>query len=329
MLFLSAADIQRVLPMDRAMVASASAFAQLSDSKASAPLRTQMSLGADGELALVMPAHLSGSHAFGVKTLTIFPQNAGGNDNPVINGLVTFFDTETGKPLCVLDANYLTALRTGAASGVATRLMARPDAKTLALFGTGAQALCQVWAVCVARSIRSVWVYSPTPGHAETLAQRLSEFGAPIPGAIHIATSPREALAQATIVCAATSSSMPIFDDADLCPGAHINGIGSYTPTMQEIPAETVRRARIVVDQRAAAWAGAGDLIIPRDARQMDERSVVGELGDVVLGRTRGRTSLSEITFFKSVGIAVQDVATAQAAYELALMHRVGTQVEW
>lgn len=329
MLFLSAADIRRVLPMERAMIASASAFAQLSDAKASVPLRTQVSVGATGELALVMPAHLAGSHAFGVKTLTIFPQNAGGNGLPVISGLLTLFSTENGRPLCVLDAGYLTALRTGAASGLATRLMARQDATTLALFGSGAQAFCQVWAVCVARPIRLIWIYSPTLGHADALAQRLAEHGAPIPNNIRVATSPREAIEHATIICAATSSSSPIFDDSGLCPGTHINGIGSYTPTMQEIPSETVRRARIVVDQRTAAWAGAGDLIIPRDTQQLDERRIVGELGDVILGRTQGRTSLSEITFFKSVGIAAQDIATAQAAYELALQHNIGTLVEW
>ncbi|MGH2485942.1 MAG: hypothetical protein ACRDHE_08020, partial [Ktedonobacterales bacterium] len=158
---------------------------------------------------------------------------------------------------------------------------------------------------------------------------RLRAAAAPIPDDIRVAASPREAVAEAAIICAATNATTPVFDDADLLPGVHINGIGSYLPTTREIPGATVQRARIVVDQRAAAWAEAGDLIIPRDAGQLLESQVVGELGDVVLNRTAGRTSNAEITLFKSVGIAAQDVATAQAAYERAGLLRIGTLVEW
>lgn len=328
MLFLSALDIPQALPMDRAMIAAASAFAQLSDGKASTPLRTHLPLENAGESGLVMPSYLAGSRAFGVKTLTIVPQNAQ-RGTPVINGLLQLFDAESGEPLCVLDARYLTALRTGAATGVATRLMARNDATTLAILGAGAQAFCQVWAVCVARPIQHVQVFAPTRAHMESLVARLREHGAPIPNDVRVAASAREALRDASIICAATSSMSPVFDDADLCAGAHINGIGSYTPQMQEIPTETVKRARIIVDQRAAAWVEAGDLIIPREAGEIDERSVAGELGDVVLGRTRGRTAQSEITFFKSVGVAAQDVAAAQAAYERAVRDHIGTHIEW
>lgn len=328
MLFLSASDIQLALPMDFAMISAASAFAQISDAKTTTPLRTSVALGAVGATALVMPAHLQGSRAFGVKALTIAPQNAS-HGVPVINGLMALFDTESGSPLGVLDARYLTALRTGAAAGVATRLMARKDASTLALLGAGAQAFCQVWAVCVARAIQCVQIYAPTQAHADSLATRLIEHGAPMPRDVRVCHSAEEAVRDATIICAATSSSTPVFDDDALRPGAHINGIGSYTPEMQEIPANTVKRARIVVDQRSAAWAEAGDLIIPRAAGQIDERQVAGELGDVVLGRTPGRTSQTEITFFKSVGTAAQDVAAAQAAYERAVRDNIGTLVEW
>lgn len=328
MLFLSALDLQRALPMDRAMLAAASAFAQLSDAKVTMPLRTHVALGTEGETALMMPAHLHESRAFGVKALTITPQNAH-RGAPVINGLLLLFDTESGEPLCVLDANYLTALRTGAASGVATRLMARKNATSLALLGAGAQAICQVLAVCVARPIQRIAIYAPTRDHAETVATRLRGLGPPVPQDIRVADSAREAIGEATIICAATSSSVPVIEDSDLCPGAHINGIGSYTRHMQEVPAETVQRARIVVDQREAAWAEAGDLIIPRAAGLISERNVAGELGEVILGRMPGRTASNEITFFKSVGIAAQDVAAAQAAYERAVRENIGTQVAW
>lgn len=329
MLVLSAADLRRALPMDRAMIASASAFAQITGATAQMPPRTSIALGTAGETALVMPAYLAGSRAFGVKTLTITPANAQRDGVPIINALMTLFDTETGEPLCALDGGYLTALRTGAASGVATRLMAQRHAEVLALFGAGAQAYCQVWAVCEARVIKRVWIFAPTRAHAESLADRLREAGAPIPDDIRIAATSGEAVSEATIICAATNSPTPVFDDADLLPGVHINGIGSYLPTSREVPSATIVRARIVVDQRAAAWSEAGDLIIPRDAGQLAESRVVGELGDVVLNRTAGRTSNAEITLFKSVGIAAQDVATAQAAYERAVLLGIGTRVEW
>lgn len=328
MLFLSARDILRASPMDRAMLAAASAFAQLSDANATMPPRTHIALGAEGETALIMPALLHGSRAFGVKTLMITPQNAR-RGAPILNGVLLLFDTESGQPLCVLDASALTELRTGAATGVATRVMARKDATTLALLGAGAQAFCQVWAVCIARAIQQIRIYAPTLAHAQTLAQRLSEHGAPIPRDVRVAGSAAEAVHDAFIVCAATSSSTPVFEDGDLRPGAHINGIGSYTRHMQEIPAETVKRARVVVDQRTAAWAEAGDLIIPRESGQIDERAIAGELGEVILGRTPGRTSPNQITFFKSVGVAVQDVAAAQATYERAVREHIGTQIDW
>jgi ornithine cyclodeaminase len=329
MLFLSGADLRRALPMDLAMIAAASAFAQIADATAQMPPRTSVALGPAGETALVMPAYLPSSRAFGVKTLTITPRNADRDGVPVINALMTLFDTETGEPLCALDGGYLTALRTGAASGIATKLMARKNATVLALFGAGAQAYCQVWAICVARPIKRVWIFAPTRAHVESLVVRLREAGEPIPRDIQIAASSREALSEATIICAATNSPTPIFDDAELLPGAHINGIGSYLPTTHEIPGATVERARIIVDQRAAAWAEAGDLIIPRDAGQIVESQVVGELGNVVLNRLAGRTTNAEITLFKSVGIAAQDVATAQAAYERALHLGIGVRVEW
>src|SRR5262249_23726159 len=152
-------------------------------------------------------------------------------------------------------------------------------------------------------------------------------FGTPIPGDVRVAPTARAALAEADVVCCATASPTPVFDDADLRPGTHINGVGSYRPTMQEIPAATVARARVVVDQRRAAWAEAGDLVIARDQGLIDQAHVVAELGEAVLGRVPGRTNEDQITFFKSVGNAVQDVAVAQVAHararELGLGHEV------
>ncbi len=227
-----------------------------------------------------------------------------------------------------MDGGYLTALRTGAASGAATRLMARADARVLAIVGAGAQALPQVWAACVARSIERVWIVNRSAEHAERLAEQLRAHGAPIPADVRVATSARAALAEADIVCCATAAPTPLFDDADLRPGTHINGVGSYRPTMQEVPAATVARARVVVDQRHAAWAEAGDLVIARDQGLIDESHIAAELGEVVLGRIPGRVDAEQITFFKSVGNAVQDVAVAQVAHARARELGLGREIE-
>jgi ornithine cyclodeaminase len=328
MLILSAEDLRRAVPMEQAMEAVASAFAQLADQQADVPLRLRLAVPSQEGIALVMPAYLAESGALGLKLLSIFPHNPELHRLPVINALVLLLDTENGLPLALMDGGRLTALRTGAASGVATRLMARQDARVLALFGAGAQALPQAWAVCEARSIDHIWLVNRTPAHAERLAAQLRGFGPPIPADVRVAPSARDALREADVICCATSSTKPLFADADLRPGVHINAIGSYLPTMQEVPAATVARARVIVDERRAAWAEAGDLIIPRDQGLIAEAHIVGELGEVVTRRVAGRTAPDQITFFKSVGLAVQDVATAQATYQQARTLGIGTEVK-
>jgi len=330
MLIITRDELRRAAPMDAAIDAVSSAFAQLSAGQAEAPLRPHVGIPPAEGLLLVMPAYLSGAPsgpaALGVKALTLFPHNAE-RGLPTINALVLLFDTTDGLPLALLDGGYLTALRTGAASGAATRLMARDDARVLALFGAGAQALPQVWAACVARPIERVWIVNRSAERAERLAAELRAFGAPIPADVRVAASARAALAEADVVCCATAAPTPVFDDADLRPGTHINGVGSYRPTMQEVPAATVARARVVVDQRRAAWAEGGDLVIARDQGLIDEAHIVAELGEVALGKIPGRTSAEQITFFKSVGNAVQDAAVAQVAYARAKELGLGREV--
>lgn len=326
MLIITRDELRRAVPMDRAIDAVAGAFAQLSGGQADVPLRPHVAVPPQEALALVMPAYLAGSGGLGVKALTLFPHNPARRGLPAINALVLLFDTEDGLPLALIEGGYLTALRTGAASGAATRLLARDDARVLALFGAGAQALPQAWAVCAARPIERIWVVNRTAARAERLAAELRSFGAPIPADVRVAPAPA-ALAEADVVCCATASPAPVFDDADLRPGTHVNGVGSYRPTMQEVPAATVARARVVVDQRRAAWAEAGDLVIPRRQGLIGEDHVAAELGEVALGRVPGRTDPAQITFFKSVGNAVQDVAVAQVAYARARELGLGTEI--
>jgi ornithine cyclodeaminase len=331
MLIISRAELRRAAPMDQAIDAVAAAFAQLSSGQADVPLRPHVAIPPQDGLGLIMPAYLAGSPAgpgaLGVKVLTLFPHNQARHGLPTINALVLLLDTTTGLPLALMDGGYLTALRTGAASGVATRLMARPESRVLALFGAGAQALPQVWAVCVARPIERVWIVNRSVERAERLAAELRAFGAPIPADARVAPAARAALAEADVICCATAATTPLFDDADVRPGTHINGVGSYRPTMQEIPAATVARARVVVDQRRAAWAEAGDLVIARDVGLIDEGHIVAELGEVAAGRAAGRTDDQQITFFKSVGNAVQDAAVAQVAYARARELGLGYEV--
>src|SRR5262245_29705575 len=201
MLILSTDDLRRAVPMDRAMEAVADAFAQCSAGQAAMPLRQRIALPPHDGLALLMPAHLAGSGAFGVKALTLFADNPARHGLPAISALVLLFDTTTGAPLALVSGGSLTALRTGAASGVATQLMARPDVDTLALFGAGAQALPQAWAVCVARPIRRILLVNRTREHAARLADELRALGEPVPPDVQIASSAAEALAVADVVC--------------------------------------------------------------------------------------------------------------------------------
>jgi alanine dehydrogenase len=326
MRLLSAADVRRAVPMAAAIDAVEAAFVALSAGSAEVPLRAHIATPERAATSFFMPARIAGPEpALGLKVVSVFPQNQARGE-PSIYALVTLLDPETGRPLAVLDGTYLTALRTGAASGVATRHMARPDARVLALCGAGGQALQQALAVCAVRPIERVWLVNRTPERAALLAERLREQG--LRQEILVAAGPAEALAEADVICAATSASTPVFEVGWLRPGAHINGVGSFKPSMAELPAATVARARVVVDQRRAAWAEAGDLVQARDAGLISEEHVAGEIGEVAAGRVVGRASPEELTLFKSVGNAVQDLAVGALALARAAEQGMGVEVD-
>ncbi|HWQ11798.1 MAG TPA: ornithine cyclodeaminase [Roseiflexaceae bacterium] len=323
MRILTAEDVRRAVPMPAAVDAVAAAFAQLATSQAVVPLRVPIGQQQHDSHTFFMPALLGASGGLGIKVVSVFPHNAERHGLPSIHALVVLIDAATGRPAAVLDGTYLTALRTGAASGAATRVLAREGARVLALFGAGAQAPHQVHAVCAVRPIERVLIVNRTRARAERLAEALRAEG--LAAEVRVADSPSAALREADVVCCATSARTPVFDDADVQPGTHINGVGSFTPHMQEVPAATVARARVFVDQRAAAWAEAGDLVAAREAGLLSDERVV-ELGAVIAGLAPGRAGESEITFFKSVGNAVQDIAVGQVA--LAAAARLGLGVE-
>ena len=303
------------------------AFAQLSAGDADVPARNQLEVAPHDGIALFMPAYLRKTDQLGIKIVSVFPNNREAGI-PTIHALVTVVDTETGRPAAVMDGTYLTALRTGAASGAATDLLARQDATVAAIFGAGVQGRTQLEAICEVRDIERVLVFDVNPGAADTFVAEMRTRGGRIPPGITATESSADAVRDADIVCTTTTSQAPVFDDSDLKPGVHINAVGAFTPDTQEVPAETIQRARLFVDSREACWAEAGDLIIPRDHGLISEADVIAELGEIVSGAEKGRVSEDEITFFKSVGNAVQDVAVAGLILEEAVKQGLGTEVE-
>ncbi len=328
MLILSAADVRALVPMAEAIRLMSIAFAELSAGRAQSPLRTPLHDAARGSDTLFMPAAVPALGGLGLKVVSVYPTNAA-KGLPTILALVALLDADTGRPLALLDGTFLTALRTGAVSGKATELLARQDVETLLCIGAGAQAFTQVWAVCTARpSIKRVLIRSCRPESAERLVARLRKELPELSARAEVALDLGAAVRSAQVICAATSSTTPVFDDADVQPGAHINAIGAYTPAMQELPAATVARARVVVDAVEAALAEAGDLIAPLQQGLVDRAHLETELGQVASGSKPGRTDDDQVTLFKSVGNAVQDIAVARYAVERAEAEGRGQRVE-
>jgi ornithine cyclodeaminase/alanine dehydrogenase-like protein (mu-crystallin family) len=313
---LTAADIRSALTMDEAIDAVARAYGQLSAGKATMPLRSRFHT--DKGVTLIMPAHLHESGDFAVKIVSVYPDNPK-LGLPTVAATVLALDPQTGMPLALMEGDSLTALRTGAAGGVAARYLARADAATVALFGAGVQARAQLRAVMAVRSIERVLIVDPFETAARRLIDDISGW-TDAPEAL-LAESAQAAVSRADIVLAATTTTTPLFDGHDLKPGTHITGVGSFTPDMQEIDAATIGRARVVVDQRDAAMAEAGDIIIGR-------ATIDAEIGEIVNGDRPGRQNDREITFFKSVGLAVQDAVTAAAVLKAAEQKGLGTVID-
>lgn len=331
MLILNAAEVRRALPMNDVVDAMKRAFAALSGGRAIVPPRIHLPIERHAGISLFMPAFVEGRtsdyQALAVKAVSLFDGNPA-RGLARLQAAVMVFEPDTGRPSALLEGATLTALRTAAASGAATDLLARPDSRRLALFGAGVEARTHLEAMCAVRPIASVAIFSRTRAKVDALIEEFAARG-DLKLPLRAATSPGDALRQADIVCATTTSRTPVFDDADLPEGAHVNAVGSYTPQAREIPPETVRRATVVVDSRAATWEEAGDLIQPLQAGLITRDHIRAELGELVLGNHPGRTTPAEITFFKSVGIAAQDAAAAQLAVANARRMGLGVEVEW
>ena len=323
----TARDIDRALSMAQAIEVVKDAFVQLSLKKAQSPVRTSLNLKEPGEAALVMPAYIEESGALGAKMVTVLPWNPRVN-LPAVQGIVFLFDAATGSPLAILEGTHLTRFRTGAATGAATQVLSRPDSRTLAIFGAGGQAFFQVQGVLAARKMGRVKIFDLLPERINELIARLQADPASRGVELLRTATPKQALEGADIVVTATTSSRPVFDGKLLKEGMHINAIGSFKPEMQEVDEETIRRSRVFVDSLKACLEEAGDLIIPLKKGLIQKADILAELGEVAAGKKPGRGSVREITYFKSVGNAVQDVSVAQAVYRRAQEKNLGQEVD-
>jgi ornithine cyclodeaminase len=303
------------------------AFTELSASRAVAPVRSVLEVNHDPSAMLIMPALVPAASALGFKVVSFFSGNPARN-LPTIHALVCLIDHETGIPLAIMEGGYVTALRTGAVSGAATDLLARQDSHVLTVIGAGVQGATQAAAVCAVRPIERIIVVDARadafPKYAEAINADWPDLADRIESALDVASAVRAA----DVICTATTARQPVFDDRDLRPGTHINAVGAFTPEMQEIPPETVVRSTIVIDQLDAILAEAGDLLKPLNAGLITQEHFSRELGSVAAGKAPGRTSEDEITFFKSVGNAVQDVVVARRAVDRSRELGIGISLD-
>jgi ornithine cyclodeaminase len=327
MLVLTRDQVRELLPMPDAIELMKTAFSELSAGRTVSPLRTVISLPDREGDALFMPAFVPAMDALGLKSVNVFRRNLE-RGLPVIHAVVSLVDPESGQPLAIMDGTYLTALRTGAVSGAAADLLARPESRALAAIGAGAQGVTQIAAVCAVRPIERVIAVDVSESALERLQETLRRDWPDLVDRVETTTDVSAAVRAADIVCTATTSRTPVFTDADVRPGTHINAVGAYTPEMQELPAETVIRATVVVDAIDAALAEAGDLIIPLNEGRVTRDHFARELGMVASGSAPGRASADEVTLFKSVGNAVQDVVVAKRAVDRARERGIGTEID-
>ncbi|MCY3549013.1 MAG: ornithine cyclodeaminase family protein [Candidatus Poribacteria bacterium] len=314
---LSASDVRAALPMRKAIDAMRHAYSQLSAGKVTAPPRQHLST--DKGVTLIMPAYLPEHGEFGIKVVSVYDDNPN-LDLPRITATVLVLDPTTGTPKAFMDGASLTAIRTGAGGGVAADLLAPKDARKVGLFGAGVQARAQLQAVMAVRNIARVNLISRTEASAQQLATEISEWTDP--PKVNIVSTPQEVVEEADIVLCATTSATPLFDGNDLQPGTHITAVGTFVPEKREVDTTTIRRSdRIVVDSREACVEEAGDLIIPN-------AEIDAEIGEILNGDKPGRDSDSEITFFKSVGVAVQDAVVGAAVLTEAETKGLGTLIE-
>ncbi|MET3699707.1 ornithine cyclodeaminase [Bacillus oleivorans] len=328
MLLLSEQQIRSIYTMKDAIQDVESALRDYTEGKILNPQRTVLDLPEQNASSLYMPSAMESAGKMAVKVVTIFPNNPF-QGKKTTQGIIVLSDTNTGEHLACLNASYLTRLRTGAVSGIATKYLAKESASDVAVIGCGAMAKEQLQAVLEVRNIRSIMLYNRTKEKAKNFAEKIKEINPIYNGLITIMNDADEAVSRAEIVICSTRSETPVFSGEVLRKGTHINGVGSYLPHMQEVDEETLSRcSKIVVDTLEGVKDEAGDFIIPANKGVWNFSMIDGEIGELAAGQIKGRESDEEITFFKSVGMAYFDLAVAAAAYEKAKRAGIGVTVE-
>jgi len=320
---LSREDVGKALSIEVAIELMKDAFIQLSNGSAVVPVRMNLEMEADDGRALVMPVYAPEEKRLGFKLVSIMDKNPA-RGLPLIHALVMLFDSQNGKPLALMDGELLTALRTGATTGLATELLARKNSETVLIVGAGVQGRYQLEAVSKVREIKKAFVKD----HSEENAQRFAqEMSAKLGFEVEVAQK-KETVAEADIICTATTATKAVFGHAFVKEGAHINGIGAYKKNMCEIPAETIAASKLVVDQKESCLAEAGDITQAIEKKVISEDHIHAELGELAAGQKALRESETEITVFKSVGNAVQDVIAASAVLQRATELNLGISFE-
>ena len=323
MLILSGQDVDECLPIGAAVAGMREAFAAVSANRVELPERTLITLGDGSQLALFMPAYVKNSSFVTVKSVTVFPENES-HGLPSVQSIVQVLDASTGSPVALIDGTRLTAIRTAAGGAASVELLAREESSSLAMIGSGTQARAGIKAACHVRAIDVIRLFSRNEGNARQLADEFSRYDwCP---RIQVTTDPDEATRDADIVWTATNSYIPTFSETSIAPGTHIVGVGSFQPSMVEIPPFLFKTASIFVDQIEACWSEAGEVITARAEGHINSEDVF-ELGEVQLGNHPGRRSDQQVTIFKSVGIAIQDAIASSIAVDAARTRGVGTMV--
>ena len=328
-LILKESDISSMITMSDIIEADKEALSIYSSHKSNIPLRSNLDIPEYKGQCLFMNGYAAPAKALGVKIVSVYPENINKNLTSVPATMV-LVDAETGVVNSLIDGTYLTRLRTGAISGLATDILSRKDSKILALFGTGGQAVTQLEAVLTVRKIEEVRVFDIFQDRAKEFAKKMSEkFSKKFNVKIIAAESSDKAIENADIITTVTTSKKPVFDASKVKKNVHINGVGSYTPDMQEIPEDILVKAnKIYVDTRDGAINESGDLITPIKKGLIKKEKINGELGEVINGQIKGRENDDEMTFFKTTGSAVLDLVAAQKIYEMAKTKGVGQMVD-
>ena len=322
MIVVSQRQVGALLSMRDCIEIMSRALASLARGESILPLRTVIRLPSGRDFFALMPGVVGSPDAFGAKVITVFPGNEGTNLDSHL-GAVLLFDSRTGALQAILDASSITAIRTAAVSALATRHLARDDADDLAILGSGVQARSHLEAMQLVRPIRRVRIWSRNSANAEALAESMTDSLR-----IEVMPTAEEAIRGASIICTTTSSKEPIVRGSWIADGAHLNVVGASTPQAREVDTDTVVRSRVFVDRRESALNEPGDILVPLSEGAITPAHLIADIGEVVAGLRPGRDSTAEITLFKSLGLAVEDIAAAQHVYEGAIAQSIGTVVE-